>query len=158
MKQLLIFLLLVFLAFGVDKRVLNEDDFNHDPIVINVGGEVHNPGPVTAEPYTTVGEILKDIDLTDDADLSALNPDTVLNDHDVLNIPRRKEPEEQQRISINQADAEGLTGLTGIGPAIAERIIEYRNEHGLFQKTEDLMNVPGIGPGKYETISDQICL
>ena len=158
MKQLLIFLMLVFFAFGIDKRVLKEDDFNHDPIVINVGGEVQNPGPVTADPYTTVGDILRQTDLTEDADLSSLNPDTVLNDHDVLNIPRRKEPEEQKRISINSADADGLTQLTGIGPAIAERIVAYRNEHGLFQRTEDLMNVPGIGPGKYDAISSQICL
>ena len=158
MRQLLIFLILLCIAFGIDKRVIRETDLNQDPIVINVSGEVRNPGPIKAEPYTTVQEILEQADPTDDADLSGLNPDMVLNDHDVLIIPRQKEPEEPQRISINQSDAEELTKLTGIGPSIAARIVEYRNEHGLFQNTEDLMNVQGIGQAKYESLSSQICL
>jgi competence protein ComEA len=158
MKQLLIFLVLLCIAFGIDKRVIREADLNQDRIVINVSGEVRNPGPVKADPYTTVREILEQADPTEDADLSGLNPDMVLNDHDVLNIPRQKEPDEPERISINQSDAEELTKLSGIGPSIAQRIVEYRQEHGLFQKTEDLMNVPGIGPAKYDALSDQISL
>ncbi len=158
MKQLLIFLVLICIAFGIDKRVIRESDLNQDPIVINVAGEVSNPGPVTAEPYTTVREILEQADPTEEADLSGLNPDMVLNDHDVLNIPKQKPPEETKRISINLSDAEELTSLKGIGPSTARKIVEYRNEHGLFQKTEDLMNVPGIGQAKYDALSDQISL
>jgi competence protein ComEA len=129
-----------------------------EPITVNVTGEVKNPGPVTVQPYTTVKEILELAEPKEDADLNVLNPDTVLNDHDVLNVPRQPEEQDQIRLSINTSGLDELVRLPGIGPSIAQRIIDYRAEHGLFQNIEELMNVPGIGPGKYDAISSQICL
>ena len=49
-------------------------------------------------------------------------------------------------IDINRADSAALLRLSGIGPSLAGRIIEYRNQHGPFRRTEDLLNVRGIGP------------
>lgn len=64
--------------------------------------------------------------------------------------------EEQGKININSASVEQLTGLKGIGPAYAQRIIEYREKNGSFEKPEDIMKVQGIGPKTLEANSDII--
>jgi competence ComEA-like helix-hairpin-helix protein len=51
-------------------------------------------------------------------------------------------------IDINLADAEVLATLRGIGPALATRIISYRDRHGTFDKVADIVEVKGIGPKK----------
>ena len=58
-------------------------------------------------------------------------------------------PERARRVNINTADAELLTELPGIGPTLAARIVEYREQHGPFPTTAHLMKVEGIGPGIY---------
>jgi len=60
------------------------------------------------------------------------------------------------RIDINSADVEELTDLPGIGPAYAQRIVEYRKEYGPFKTIEDLLNVRGIGDRTFEKIRDRI--
>ena len=57
------------------------------------------------------------------------------------------------KININMASADELESLPGIGPALAERIIAYRTEHGAFSRPEDLMNVSGIGQGKFDAVA-----
>ncbi len=61
-------------------------------------------------------------------------------------------------INIKQAGSEELQTLRGVGPAIAERIIKYRNERGRFERLEDLNNVPGIGKAKLEKLKEQISI
>jgi len=56
------------------------------------------------------------------------------------------------RISLNQATAEDLARLPGIGPELASRIISYHKEHGDFLHTDSLLNVPGIGETKLREI------
>jgi competence protein ComEA len=53
------------------------------------------------------------------------------------------------KVNINTASAQELDTLPGIGPAMSERIINYRTEKGSFTKTEELKDVPGIGDKKY---------
>ena len=60
------------------------------------------------------------------------------------------------KININTAGAAELDKLSGVGPALAERIIQYRTEHGPFAQPEDLQNVSGIGPKTYEKMSSQV--
>lgn len=55
-------------------------------------------------------------------------------------------------IDINTADADTLDFLPGIGPELAEAIVEYRAEHGSFSAPEDLMKVSGIGPAKLKEL------
>lgn len=55
-------------------------------------------------------------------------------------------------ININEANIDQLCAIPGIGPTIAQRIIDYRNEHGPFLKPEDLLNVKGIGEKKLENM------
>ena len=59
-------------------------------------------------------------------------------------------------VNINTADADELDSLPGIGPTLAGRIIEYREENGPFSSIEDILNVYGIGEGTYEEIWTRI--
>ena len=52
---------------------------------------------------------------------------------------------QQELIDLNAATAMQLETLPGVGPRTAERILEYRREHGGFERIEDLMDVRGIG-------------
>ena len=64
--------------------------------------------------------------------------------------------QEVEKININQASASELRQLKGIGPKLAERIVKYREEHGPFRSPEDIMNVKGIGPKKWEANKNRI--
>ncbi len=55
------------------------------------------------------------------------------------------EEDRSEAVELNTATATELRTLPGVGERTAERIIEYREEHGGFEKIEDLMNVRGIG-------------
>lgn len=61
-------------------------------------------------------------------------------------------------VSINKADTGELETVRGIGPALAERIIQYREANGRFERLDDLVRVPGIGQGKFERIKEEITL
>lgn len=60
------------------------------------------------------------------------------------------------KISINDADEENLTKISGIGSSKAKSIIEYRKQNGNFKTIEDIMNVSGIGKSLFEKIKDYI--
>ena len=59
-------------------------------------------------------------------------------------------------VNVNTATAEELETLTGIGPSLAQAIIDYRAEHGDFTAAEDLLNVKGIGEAKLEGFRAEI--
>lgn len=63
-----------------------------------------------------------------------------------------------EMVNINTADVEGLKKLKGIGPAMAQRIIDYRETNGSFQTPEDIMQVKGIGKAKYAKLKEQIAI
>lgn len=63
-----------------------------------------------------------------------------------------------ERVDINSATAEELKVLPGIGDALAQAIVSYRGENGAFESLEQLMEVPGIGKGRFAGIEDKICL
>lgn len=67
-------------------------------------------------------------------------------------------PTEPSIINLNEATAEQLQTLPGIGPVIAERIVAYREENGDFVSVGELMNVSGIGEKKLEAIWDFVTI
>ena len=72
----------------------------------------------------------------------------------MLVIPQKRA---QKRISLNTASAEELDALSGVGPAIAQRIIAYRQQKP-FETIEEIMEVKGIGEKMFEKIKEEIML
>lgn len=62
----------------------------------------------------------------------------------------------RNQMNINTATVVELEGLPGIGPSLAEKIIEYREIHGLFNSVDELLDVSGIGPAKLDQLRDLI--
>lgn len=110
---------------------------------------------IDIEKYDTLESVLENYDLPKDVDISALNPLQILNHNDLVNLPIIKEV---TCISLNNGTIEELMSLKGVGAAIAQRIIDYRSDKGLFQSIEDIQNVKGIGPKVYEKLKDAICI
>ena len=102
---------------------------------------------------STLKDLLELIDCSD-CDLARFNPQQMLYPYDQIVLY----PKGQNCVSINASSLEELDQLSGIGPAIAQRIIDYRLEFGLFQRLEDLMNVKGIKEKLFEKVKDLICL
>jgi competence protein ComEA len=71
-------------------------------------------------------------------------------------IPALAKPESAPRININTAAAAELEKLPGIGPALAERIIEHRGKYGAFRRPEHLIIVPGISDRRFRALRDLI--
>ena len=61
-----------------------------------------------------------------------------------------------EKLDLNTATAAQLEALPGIGEMRAQRIIAYRAANGPFEDADDIMEVPGIGAGKYEQIRDSV--
>ncbi|MFV8826746.1 helix-hairpin-helix domain-containing protein [Alkalihalobacterium sp. APHAB7] len=144
-------------------------------IIVDVKGEVISPGVYELEE----GQRMKDLielagGLTPDADEMKINLAAILSDAMAIYIPKVGEEDppmsesvmvgnqsstsENGTININQATADELQKLPGIGPAKATAIISYRDENGPFQTVEELQNVSGIGPKSIEKMKDDIAV
>lgn len=62
------------------------------------------------------------------------------------------------KVNINTATVEELEKLDGIGPAIAQRIVDYRNANGKFLSIDEIKNVSGIGEKIFDKFKDDICV
>jgi competence protein ComEA len=61
-------------------------------------------------------------------------------------------------VNLNTATAEQLDTLDGVGPATAEKILDWRRQHGGFRTVEDLAQVPGIGPKRLAALRAKVQL
>lgn len=103
---------------------------------------------------------------TQEADLTRVNLSQRLRDEEMIYIPRvGEEPptpiaaaagQSSGLININTAILAELDSLPGIGPVLAQRILDYREEHGPFQNVDELKNVRGIGDSLFEDILDRL--
>lgn len=127
--------------------------------VIYIKGEVKNPGLYLIDKDKRINDAISLAGgLTENASLKDINLAAKITDGMMLIIPSEIVEEFQKKISINTATIEQLQKLSRIGPAIAERIIEYREKNGNFKSIEEIMNVKGISAAIYEQIKDDICL
>ncbi|MGB6340753.1 MAG: ComEA family DNA-binding protein [Candidatus Aminicenantaceae bacterium] len=62
----------------------------------------------------------------------------------------------EKKVNINTANLDELQTLPRIGEKVAQRIIDYREEHGQFKKIEELMKVQGVGEKTFKLIKDKI--
>ena len=65
-------------------------------------------------------------------------------------------PAPEERLDLNTATAEDLIFLPGIGPTLAQRIVDYREKNGPFTAVDELKNVSGIGEKRLEALRDYV--
>ena len=113
---------------------------------IYIDGAVINPGYYQLRENDTIDSLITSTGIKEEADLQNIK----------LYIPSTESTEMSQRISINRAEAWLLETLPGIGSEKAQAIIDFRNENGRFNRTEDLLQVSGIGTATLENINEFI--
>ena len=141
------------------------------PIQVYVTGAVNEPETTLTLPHgSRVADALEAVGgTTEDADMERVNLAAIVRDGDQIHVPSVNEapindesastlptPSGGERIFINTATVEELQTLPGIGPAMAQRIIDYRDANGPFTRIEDLDNVEGMGPATLEEIEPLI--
>ena len=143
-------------------------------ITIYVTGAVNKPGLVkVAEGARAADAINACGGLLPIADSEKINLAQNLKDGQQLKVPEKERSNSNvdksktdmsknggsgELVNINTADEKALDTLPGIGPAMAKRIIEYRETEGLFQSIEDIKKIRGIGDAKFEKLKDKICI
>lgn len=123
---------------------------------VEVKGEVKNPGIVTLKWEGTAEDAIEEAGgLTNNADIQSISLIEQLSPDTVLIIPSIQDAKDL--VSINSASLDELDTLPGVGPSIAQRIIDYRKEQP-FRSLEDLKDVKGIGDKTFEKLKEQISL
>ena len=160
----------------------NEEKIEEEMIVVHITGEVKKPGVVRVKEGSRIEDIIEAAGgLTENADITNINLAYVVEDGVKIKIPAVGDDELSKEsyiiegmgenfsiaegnvenhsnslININTATQSELETLPGIGPSIASRIIEYRNQNGKFKIVNDIKNVTGIGNNKFEKIKEFI--
>lgn len=141
---------------------------------VHVAGAVKRPGLYRVDSRARAGEAVDAAGgMTTRADLRAVNLASTIRDGQQLIVPARGErsvpapaggPQpggpanapSGSKLSLASATVEQLDGLDGIGPTLAQRIVEWRDAHGGFQSVDQLREVEGIGPKRFESLKSAV--
>ena len=118
---------------------------------LNLAAEIRDGQQIDVPEIRQISDMKQDPPLSNTAQVHTIPPPP---DSSVTPQPsmRRSALSEEARININTATSQELQTLRGIGPALAQRIIEYRQTSGGFSTVDDLTNVKGIGEKTLEKI------
>lgn len=142
-------------------------------IYVDIGGCVTNPGVYMVKNGTRLFEVIEKAGgLTTDADINSINrAEEVYDGQKILIMPKSNSEDisfgssegnqqmmqnSEGKININYADSQTLQQIPGVGPATAQKIIEYRETVSKFKSIEDIKNVSGIGDKTYESLKEYI--
>jgi len=146
----------------VDENNESTEDTGH--IFVYVCGAVNREGVYELPGGSRVYEAIAMAGgFREDADARNVNQAEVLEDEERIYVPIvgeevRVDDEKDARININKASKEELMTLPGVGESRAESIIKYREQQGVFQSIEEIMQVSGIKEGLFEKIKDFITI
>lgn len=135
-------------------------------IMVHVTGEVHEPGVFEIdEGARVIDAITAAGGPTELAVLEHINLARTVADGEQVIVPNAQNatqlgaaehastpggsPQSSHPLNLNSADTAALETLPGIGPALAERIVQWRTTHGPFVQVEQLLEISGIGPSKF---------
>ena len=137
-------------------------------VVVAVVGEVANPGLMTLNQGSRIADALQIAQPLPHADLLAHNQAQLLVDGQQIHVQAvgaappagggASDAAGGGAVSLNNASASELTALPGVGEATAAAIVAHREANGPFTAVEQLMDVRGIGPAKFEAMRDMVGL
>ena len=137
-------------------------------LVVHVVGAVRRPGLYRLADGARIADAVRRAGgATRRADLSLVNLAAPVSDGTQVVVPRRAPPApagEGSRdpgptagpVHLNTATVEQLDELPGVGPVTAQKIVEYREQHGAFSSVDDLDAIPGIGPARLEQLRELV--
>jgi competence protein ComEA len=145
---------------------------SHSKIVVHVVGAVRRPGLYALRKGARIADAVRRAGgTTRHADLEAINLAAPAEDGLQVVVPRRQPPvaasggaaepgdaSSSGPVHLNTATLEQLDTLEGVGPATAQKILDYRQEHGGFASVDDLAQIPGIGPKRLAALRDKVQL
>jgi competence protein ComEA len=145
-------------------------------VTVDVAGAVKRPGVYRLSSSQRVEDALKRAGgATGRADLSQINRAAKLEDGRQILVPAKPSratpaaaaapggapggagpAAPEQPVNLNTATLEQLDTLDGVGPATAQKILDYRTEHGGFGSVEELDQIPGIGEKRLAALRDRV--
>ena len=144
----------------------------NDAALVHVAGAVRRPGVYRLSAGARVKQAVERAGgARPGADVNAINLAAKVADGQQVVVPRRAAAAATAPagasasaagaapaapVNLNTATLEQLDTLDGVGPATAQKIIDWRTEHGGFRSVDDLSQVPGIGPKRMETLRDKV--
>jgi competence protein ComEA len=144
-----------------------------EEVVVDVAGRVRRPGLVRAKPGSRVADVLA---LAGGAlpgvDLTSLNLARQVTDGEQILVgipggappptpgaagtPLPGSPTSAAPVDLNKATLADLESLPGVGPVLAQRILDWRTEHGHFTTIDELQEVTGVGEKKFESLKPHV--
>ncbi len=146
---------------------LEIESISMQTLMVDVAGAVVNPGVYSLPLNARVVEAIKAAGgLKKGADTSDINQARILKDGEQIYVypaalsgnggVTRPAIRKNGPIMINRATVKDFESLDGIGPVLANRIINYRKSNGPFTAIEDLLKVPGIGQSKFAQFKEKL--